>query len=112
MSILPGFNGCLKRGGGTVSGGQSGNPVLSDWQADRRRQSLVPLGGSPVSGSVSVNTVIRRIIKPPVNGGRIVDIYGRRLQNSSYTTAPARNDSRLAQNVRMKSFREGPNALL
>ena len=41
--------------------GQSGNPVLSDWQAVRRRQSLVPLGGCPVSGSVSGNTGLLRL---------------------------------------------------
>ena len=44
----------LRRGLVNVRG-QSGNPVLSDWQALWCRQSLGPLEGSPVSESVSAN---------------------------------------------------------
>ena len=49
--------------------GLFGIPVLSDWQASRRRQSLVPLAGSQLSGSGSVSTICgsifsdRRIVR-------------------------------------------------
>jgi hypothetical protein len=42
--------------------GLFGIPVLSDWQAGRLRQSLVPLVGSQPSGSVSLSTAHAPVI--------------------------------------------------